>query len=77
MRSRRWTPRYRPAMTNEGETDRRGGFWDWPVGVMIGGVLLFLFAGANGATGGALLGLLLAGFGLVTFLARRGTFSSR
>ena len=57
--------------------DRRGTIWDWPVGVALGGALLFFLAASNGAAAGVLLGLALAGFGLVTFLARRGSFSAR
>jgi hypothetical protein len=59
------------------KTDRHGTVWDWPVPVMIAGVLLCLLAVSNGAGLGVLVGLLVAGFGLVALLARRGSFSPR
>lgn len=64
-------------MADEGKKDRRGTFWDWPVGLAIAGILLAMLAASNGASGGVLLGLMLAAFGAVTFMARRGTFSPR
>ena len=57
--------------------ERRGTFWDSPVPVAVVGVLLALLAASNGADGGILIGLLVAVFGVVTVLARRGTFSPR
>lgn len=59
------------------QTDRRGTFWDWPVGVAIAGVLLALFAASGDATGGVVFGLLLVAFGVVALLVRRGSFSPR
>lgn len=64
-------------MADEGKQDRRGTFWDWPVGVAIAGVLLFFVAASNGGPAGVLLGLLLVAFGVVALLARRGAFSPR
>jgi len=57
--------------------DRRGTFWDWPVPVAFLGLLLVLLAASNGKAAGVLLGLVIGLFGLVTVLARRGTFSAR
>ena len=62
-------------MADEGKQDRRGTFWDWPVGVAIGGVLLCLLAASNSAPAGILLGFVLVTFGVVALLARRGSFS--
>lgn len=65
-------------MTDEvQQKDRRGTIWDWPVGIAVGGAILFFLAAANGGAGGVLLGALMALFGTVTVLARRGTFSPR
>ena len=63
-------------MTDEGK-DVRGTIWDWPVVLAIVGLLLAIWAGSKGSGGGVLFGLLLAAFGTVTVLARRGTFSPR
>ena len=57
--------------------DVRGTFWDWPGLLVVLGVLLAIFAGGRGAGGGVLLGLLLAAFGVITLMARRGSFSPR
>lgn len=65
-------------MTDEvQQKDRRGTFWDWPVGVALAGLLLALWAGGNDAAGGVMLGLLLIVGGVVALLVRRGTFSAR
>lgn len=64
-------------MADEGKQDRRGTFWDWPVGVAFAGLLLAVFAASNNASGGIVFGLLLAAFGAVALLARRGAFSPR
>lgn len=64
-------------MTEGTQRDRRGTFWDWPVGVAIAGVLLFFIAAGNGGAAGVLLGLVMAVGGLVAWLARRGSFSPR
>ena len=65
-------------MTDEvQQKDRRGTFWDWPVGVALAGLLLAVWAGGNSATGGVLLGLVLVIGGVVALLARRGTFGAR
>ena len=53
------------------EKDRRGTFWDWPVGLIVAAVVLalvfepgpFVFA--------------LFWFGVIALLIRRGAFSSR
>lgn len=60
-----------------GADDRRGTIWDWPARLLIAGVLLLVFGAANGAGGFTLLGLALAAFGLLVWLARRGAFSPR
>ncbi len=57
--------------------DRRGTFWDWPVGWIVGGLVIALFAAANGGSGGALLGLAIAVFGGVALAIRRGAFKPR
>lgn len=64
-------------MTDVKQDDKRGTFWDWPVGLIVGGVLLLLLAASNGATMGMWVGLVMAAFGLVALLARRGAFSPR
>lgn len=56
---------------------RTGGFWDWPVGVIVAGLLVALLSAVNGGTGGATLGLLVAVFGVVALLIRRGAFTPR
>lgn len=68
---------YGVLMSDDAKKNRRGTFWDWPVGVALAGVVLILLAASNGAGGGVLFGLVVAVFGLVTALARRGTFSPR
>lgn len=57
--------------------DRRGTFWDWPVGWIVGGLVLAVLFASNGAGGGAVIGIVMAAFGALTFLARRGSFSPR
>lgn len=57
------------------KTDRRGTFWDWPVGVAIAGLVLAVLAASNEAPAGILLGFVLIAFGVVALLARRGSFS--
>lgn len=64
-------------MTDEGNKDVRGTIWDWPALLAIMGVLLAIWAGSKDSAGGVLLGFVLAAFGTVTVLARRGTFSAR
>jgi hypothetical protein len=64
-------------MSEREHADRRGTVWDWPVPVMIAGALLLLVSLSNGAAGGMLISLLVVAFGLVTWLARRGTFTPR
>ena len=59
-------------MTEEGRTNRAGTMWDWPVAVILIGLLLLLFAG--GARVGAVLLLV---FGVVALLIRRGAFTPR
>jgi hypothetical protein len=61
-------------MADEGK-DVRGTIWDWPALVAIMGLLLAIYAGSKQSGGGVLLGLVLAAFGTVTVLARRGSFS--
>jgi hypothetical protein len=53
------------------ERDRRGTFWDWPVGVMLAAVVLALFTDAK------VLAVVVFGFALVALLIRRGAFSPR
>lgn len=64
-------------MADEGKQDRRGTFWDWPVGIALAGLLLAVVAASNDASGGIVFGLLLGAFGVVALLARRGSFSPR
>ena len=59
------------------QTDRRGTVWDWPAGWIFVGVLLFLVSAVNGAPVGMLISLVLATFGGVTLMARRGSFTPR
>lgn len=51
--------------------DRRGTFWDWPVGVIVAAVVLGMFTEARAAT------FVLFWFGVVSLLIRRGAFSPR
>ena len=51
--------------------DRRGTFWDWPVGLMVGGLVIAL------VTDLPLFGLLLVVVGVVALLVRRGAFTPR
>ena len=57
----------------EGEAPkgRRGTFWDWPVGVIIAGVVLGI------ATGGATGAVVLFWFGVIALMIRRGAFTPR
>lgn len=65
-------------MAEEGKQDNiRGTIWDWPAVLAIVGVLLAIWAGSKDSAGGVILGLVLAAFGTVTVLARRGAFSPR
>jgi drug/metabolite transporter (DMT)-like permease len=64
-------------MSDEPNRDTRGTVWDWPALLAVMGVLLAVFAGSKGSGAGVLLGLVLAAFGTVTVLARRGAFSPR
>ena len=64
-------------MTDEPNRDTRGTIWDWPALLAIMGVLLAIWAGSKDSGGGVLLGIVLAAFGTVTVLARRGSFSPR
>ena len=50
--------------------------WDWPVAVIVVGVLLVLLALTSGASP-SLLAWLLIGFGVVALLIRRGAFRPR
>lgn len=58
-------------MADEVKKDRRGTFWDWPVGVMIAAVLLALFTHPTPLSIG------LFWFGVLSLMIRRGAFSSR
>lgn len=62
---------------SEEKPDRRGTFWDWPVGVIVAGVVLLFVAGGNGATAGLVIALVVIALGAVTLMARRGVFSPR
>lgn len=62
---------------DERDDNTRGTFWDWPSLLAVLGVLLAFWSGSKGSVAGVLLGLVLAAFGVVTVLARRGTFSPR
>jgi hypothetical protein len=53
------------------ERDRRGTFWDWPVGVMLAAVVLAVFTDAW------VLAAVVLCFGAVALLVRRGAFSPR
>lgn len=65
-------------MADDGDRDVRGTFLDWPALLAVMGVLLAVWAGAaRDSTVGVVVGLLLAAFGAVTVLARRGSFSPR
>lgn len=59
------------------DKDVRGTIWDWPALLAVMGVLLAIWSAGKGALGGVMVGLLLAAFGTVTVLARRGSFSPR
>ena len=61
----------------EQRIDRRGTFWDWPTGWILAGILLVLVSGANGAGGGMLIGLVIAGIGTFALLSRRGSLTPR
>jgi hypothetical protein len=62
-------------MAEQGQekVDRRGTFWDWPVGVIVAGLAFVLFTRAAGT----FIGLALMAFGAVALLIRRGAFSPR
>lgn len=60
-------------MSERQATDRRGTFWDWPVGLMIVAVLLLVFSGGQLL----ILAALAFCFGLMLWLSRRGTFKPR
>lgn len=62
---------------NRGSDAERGTFWDWPALLAVMGVVLAFWSGSKDSVGGVLLGLVLAAFGAVTVLARRGTFRPR
>lgn len=72
-------------MADEGQTpeegqgverkSKTGGWWDWPVGVIIGAVLLALVTGGGG--GSRLFVFLLFWFGVISLLIRRGAFTPR
>ena len=65
-------------MEREGSTgDRRGTIHDWPGAVSFVGLLLTVIAVSNGAPLGTFIGFALLAFGVVTLLARRGSFSPR
>lgn len=64
-------------MADDANDDVRGTFWDWPALLAVMGVVLAIWAGSKGSGAGVLLGLVLAAFGTVTVLARRGTFRAR
>lgn len=64
-------------MDEQQSPDRRGTFWDWPTGWVLAGLVLTLVGSANAAPGGVLIGLLLAGVGVVLWLARAGSLSPR
>lgn len=55
--------------------DKRGTFWDWPTGWILAGVVLLVIAVVNGATGGMLVGLVVAGIGGLATAIRRGAFT--
>ena len=58
-------------MSEEGRTNRAGTIWDWPVAVILIGLLFLLFSeGSPGA-------VLLLVFGVVALLIRRGAFTPR
>ena len=52
------------------ERSKPGGLWDWPVGVVVGGVVLTL-------VGVPVIGLPLLALGVVALLIRRGAFTPR
>lgn len=58
-------------MAETSREDRAGTFWDWPVGLIVGGLVITLFTYARW------LGVLLVAFGVVALLVRRGAFASR
>lgn len=61
---------------NESKPDRRGTFWDWPVGLIVGGVLIGLFVLFGGGTP-TLPVYFLIGIGVVALMVRRGAFTPR
>jgi len=53
------------------DKDRRGTFWDWPVGVIAAAVVLGLVTESRAAP------FVLFWFGVLALLIRRGAFSPR
>ena len=50
---------------------RPGGWWDWPVGVIVGALVLAVL------TRGGTFSVLLFWFGVISLLIRRGAFTPR
>lgn len=55
--------------------ERPGGMWDWPVGVILAGVFLAAITGAASLLG-LVAGVLIALFGVLSLMIRRGAFKS-
>jgi hypothetical protein len=55
--------------------ERPGGLWDWPVGVILAGVFLAAITGAVNVLG-LIAGVLIALFGVLSLMIRRGAFKS-
>lgn len=71
-------------MSEKLKGERPGGLWDWPTGVIIGGVFLVLIMAAPAISGeqpaawiGVGLGVVLGAFGVLSLMIRRGAFRAK